>query len=394
MYQLAAHCRVVYGTRRAALCDLESGEVYSVNHIAAEVLRGEREDPRFWAKLAELGLAGRARSAPCSPGPAPEVGLEFMWLEITSECNLFCRHCYGCFGSPDPHAQELQYEDWVKVLREGFELGCREVQLTGGEFFKFPQALELMRYAASLGFGLVEIFTNGTLVTPEIVSLVEELGIHMAVSLYSDQHEVHDAVTQVPGSFEQTFKTLTLLQKAGVPTRVATVVLSINQHMLESTQALVESMRFEVTGPDVLRPTGKGIERGLMPCDEVIRQYATCSKPDFRTSREGFARAHYYNSCWAGRLAVGSEGTVYPCIFARNHPVGRLGRESLTDLVAGTPLQTLWRITKDDVEVCKGCEYRYVCEDCRPLAEAVGGNLYDPSPRCNYRPDSGEWVSC
>ena len=42
--------------------------------------------------------------------------------------------------------------------------------------------------------------------------------------------------------------------------------------------------------------------------------------------------------------------------------------------------------------VCKDCEFRYCCHDCRPLAEGVAGNKKAKYPRCCYNPYDGEWM--
>ena len=46
---------------------------------------------------------------------------------------------------------------------------------------------------------------------------------------------------------------------------------------------------------------------------------------------------------------------------------------------------------KDDVEGCKDCEYRYACDDCRPLAMGDGDGLYGKYPRCTYLPSTCHW---
>jgi hypothetical protein len=55
----------------------------------------------------------------------------------------------------------------------------------------------------------------------------------------------------------------------------------------------------------------------------------------------------------------------------------------------------MWSATKDQVMVCRDCEYRYVCFDCRPLSEAAAAGradyLHAPYPRCTYNPYTGEW---
>lgn len=73
--------------------------------------------------------------------------------------------------------------------------------------------------------------------------------------------------------------------------------------------------------------------------------------------------------------------------------MGNVQRSTLAEILAGEQLYALWGLTKDQVEVCRDCEYRYACGDCRPAAMGRYGNLYAKYPRCSYNPYAGEWKS-
>jgi len=65
-------------------------------------------------------------------------------------------------------------------------------------------------------------------------------------------------------------------------------------------------------------------------------------------------------------------------------------------VIISTKVKETWELTKDKVLVCKDCEYRYACFDCRPLAaDSNCGKNYStaPAPRYTYDPYSGEWGS-
>lgn len=54
-----------------------------------------------------------------------------------------------------------------------------------------------------------------------------------------------------------------------------------------------------------------------------------------------------------------------------------------------------WNLTKDQIEVCKDCEFRYICTDCRAYTERSHTNkegLDISKPlKCGYNPYTGEW---
>jgi hypothetical protein len=47
-------------------------------------------------------------------------------------------------------------------------------------------------------------------------------------------------------------------------------------------------------------------------------------------------------------------------------------------------------IIKDQVEVCKDCEFRYVCTDCRAFLEKPE-DIYSKPLKCGYNPFTTIW---
>src|SRR5262249_15954585 len=182
----------------------------------------------------------------------------------------------------------------------------------------------------------------------------------------------------------------------GVPTRVEVVLMRPNQHTLESTLALRKERGWGERAPDPLRPKGRGDDVALQPDFEKLVQYGLLLEPNFVPSPETLPHCAWGHSCLMGRIAIAGVGAVLPCIFTRNPSVGNvLVSRALAPILRGPALRQVWGATKDQVMVCRDCEYRYVCFDCRPLSEAAAagkaGYLHAPFPRCTYNPYTGEW---
>jgi radical SAM protein with 4Fe4S-binding SPASM domain len=117
------------------------------------------------------------------------------------------------------------------------------------------------------------------------------------------------------------------------------------------------------------------------------------SNPSFFVDEEVYKKNRCWNSCWFGKVAVTSQGNVLPCVFARNQVAGNIKHQSLSEIINGETMLSYWELTKDKVEACKDCEYRYVCQDCRPWAYGFTGKLTAKSPRCTYNPYTGVWAN-
>ncbi len=426
-YCLASGVLFIVGAMRGAIYDLNTARVFSVDKKACEVLNGESGDGgKFWEKLAALNLATRdnleRRSILLELLQKPE--LQFVWFEIISDdCNESCAHCYAdsmppshrkALGLPmggyipleeagetKTRSSKLTADKWKELIADVYSLGCKRCQFIGGEPFVYKgeggeSVLDLAENAKSTGFKFIEIFTNATLLTEEKIKRIKDLGINIAVSLYSKDPETHDHITNTPGSHRKTITALQMLKQAGIPTRVETVLMRPNEHAIKETQKLVESMGFSHKHPDVLRPKGRGDNPAISPSRESVVKYALMTSPNFSVDKETLSRYISGHSCLMGKITITDNGDILPCIFSRNFAVGNVQDSSLQEVVIGNKLETVWRATKDQVLVCKDCEYKYICFDCRPLSEGVnqgrGDYLSTPYPRCTYNPYTGKWA--
>jgi len=55
-------------------------------------------------------------------------------------------------------------------------------------------------------------------------------------------------------------------------------------------------------------------------------------------------------------------------------------------------IRQYWDLSYDKIEVCRDCEYRYACHDCRPLTYGPTGELTAKSLHCSYDPYRGKFV--
>jgi radical SAM protein with 4Fe4S-binding SPASM domain len=262
------------------------------------------------------------------------------------------------------------------------------IQFIGGEPSNHPRLSEMILRAKEEGFDYIEVFTNGTLLNNKDLGLFRDQGVRVAISLYSYRPEIHDGITNVPGSWRATMETLNNLRKYRIPVRVGVIVMRQNEADAEKTKRfLLQNKLADSVRLDGIRPSGRGADERLSPAsyDPVRRQ------PGFRANWREYIKNRQQNSCWHGKLAITSDGNIIPCIFARNEVLGNIRDLSLREIINSPRTQELWHILHDQVDVCMDCEYRYVCRDCRALPLNVGRGILGQSPRCAYNPYKGEW---
>ena len=395
-FSLSSHCRFIKGAKCSAVYNLSSGEVFSVNAKGmASLLKAfngeslEEDDLIFLTDMEKAGLLNNHEN-PIEDLKMPPR-LFYAWLELTDGCNCNCLHCYGAFGKPKK--EELQKEmglsEWKTTIDEIFDLGCRSLQFIGGEPMASPHFKELLSYAFELGFERIDVFTNLTLVNDAIVTLLKKTKASVRFSIYGYDEESHDAITQRKGSFKRLDEAITKLQKEGIPLSPAVILMKENQDHLPKIIDYLHSKNLPYNGFDTVRRVRHSAQESHCVSDPEINKKRLLLKPNFKTSLYHYSMSLKWNNCWFGKVCISSHGDILPCIFARDLKMGNLLGDEHQSI--REKLLEKWSFTKDDVEVCKDCEYRYVCEDCRPLAMGECGSIKAKYPRCLYDPYTGIW---
>lgn len=388
------------------ILDFYNGRIYRLNEPASLIIESGEKGLRISEAIKELSIEfsdilafvrdlSNQMLIQLSSLPKPKTQklgkessshLDFLWVELTSNCNLHCLHCYA--DAEPKQAPELSTEEIKRVVDQAADLGCKKIQFTGGECTLREDLMDLIDHTKSKGFTFIEIFTNGTLLAESMIRYFASIGVNVAMSIYSYRPETHDIITGTKGSFEKTLNSLKLLLAYNVPTRCATTAMKQNEDDLDWTSYYLQQLGVQSSIPDPIRPSGRGCNIENWPKKYGLKTIKT--EPNFVVEKEICCWNMSKNSCWFGKLAITSEGNIIPCIFARDQVAGNVKDKSLKEIIENKMLE-FWSLTIDQIDVCKDCEYRYLCHDCRPWAYGFTGNLYAKSPRCTYNPYTGEW---
>src|SRR5437667_4265830 len=163
-------------------------------------------------------------------------------IEVTRRCPLECAHCYNNLSMGDQEARrsELTYEEHCRLLDGITEAGCLWLLYTGGEIFARKDFLDIYTYAKQKGL-LIGLFTNGTLITPNIADhLAEWRPFMIEITLYGRTRETYEQLTGIPGSYDRCMRGIRLLMERGLPLALKTVGVTINKHEIWDMQWFAE----------------------------------------------------------------------------------------------------------------------------------------------------------
>jgi SPASM domain peptide maturase of grasp-with-spasm system len=109
----------------------------------------------------------------------------------------------------------------------------------------------------------------------------------------------------------------------------------------------------------------------------------------FVINMEHFTEAQEWNSCLNRKISISADGYIKNCPSLPDS-FGHISTVPLSDALAAPHYKDLWAITKDQVKVCRDCEFRYICIDCRAYRED-SDDVNSKPLKCAYDPYSAEW---
>lgn len=90
------------------------------------------------------------------------------------------------------------------------------------------------------------------------------------------------------------------------------------------------------------------------------------------------------NNCLWGKISIDKKGFIKNCPSMEQN-FGHCSQINLNEVLSNPDFKKLWNIKKDDISVCKDCERRYMCQDCRAYRKNPD-DLYSKPAKCTYFP--------
>lgn len=225
----------------------------------------------------------------------PDVPRE-MLVEVSNLCNQKCVFCaYPKMTRPGKRIEVSLIE---RVLREGYDLGTREVGFySGAEPFTTPHLEQIVAIAKAIGYEYTFITTNGSLATEARVKALIDNGLDsLKFSINAGDRESYREI-HGQDHFERVLKNLRFAseyrERVDSPMYLAVSFVGIdhegynNLHTRAALEALVAPWVDEVVFYDAGADNGQML--GLPPHGAA----APCQLPFFRVhvSAEGYLRA-------------------------------------------------------------------------------------------------------
>ena len=327
-----------------------------------------------------------------------------LWLlaELTYRCPLHCIYC----SNPVEYIRyrtELSTDAWIRVLREGRELGFVQLGFSGGEPLVREDLEVLVREAHALGY-YINLITSGAGLNELRIAELRRAGLdHIQLSMQDSTRELNDFLSHTR-TFELKTRIAELIKQQGYPMVLNVVLHRQNLDHIEQILLMAEQMGAEYVELANTQYYGWAVlnREHLLPLPEQLA-HAEEVTHRFR-ERVGsklkvyFVVPDYYERrpkpCMNGWgsvfMVVTPDGIALPCHEARMLPGLQFPN------VVEHPLRWIWyespafnRFRGFDwmSEPCRSCPERFKdYGGCRCQAYLLTGKAANTDPVCDLSP--------
>ncbi len=325
--------------------------------------------------------------------------------EVTQACDQQCANCRTSLLA-ERDAAELTTAEAFRLLEEVRSFGNPLMVFTGGDLLKRPDLYELI--GRSVGIGLrTNVTPSATkLLTDSAIDRFQECGVsRMAIGLDGPDAEMHDAIRQWPGSFDQALGALKRAQRIGLETQVQTVVNRKNRLLLSQIGERVFEVGAKLWSVFFSVEAGQQDDLDAEEYEKVFETLFALSRLapfDIRTTEgthyrryvaqrlkaEHMRRAHWRTAPVGdgkGFVFVSHTGEIFPSGFLRVSG-GNVRERSIVEVYRNHDLFKMLRDPDKQEGKCGRCEYHRICGGSRARAYALTGNYLAEDPLCAYQP--------
>jgi radical SAM protein with 4Fe4S-binding SPASM domain len=310
-----------------------------------------------------------------------------MYLHVTHVCNQSCVYCYNSEYRHSLTEPELSFAELIAILREGAEVGVREVVFTGGEPLLRPEVLDLAAEGQRLGLKL-SLLTNGAMIENIGAERLAELFDGIFVSLDSSRESEHDLLRGA-GSFRRaTAGVRRLCALAPDRVRLRPVVTRHNlESLIEYPAWAANELGCRIILSNMYLPNSFAELEDLRLLPDLDRLGDLTGVLRAASEQAGVTniwdcqpfRSH--GKCGAGSqiVSIDATGEVFPCqaLHYAELSCGNVRRNSLAEIGRAKPMRRVADLSIQSIEGCRDCELGPVCGGgCRGKAYALYRDIH------------------
>jgi radical SAM protein with 4Fe4S-binding SPASM domain len=268
----------------------------------------------------------------------------------------------------------------------------------------------------------VELSTNAVKIPEAFFERLDELKLFNVQVSLDGVGSRHDQFRGLDGAFAAASRSIERLREAGLEVSISTTATAVNLDQIPEIIAFARSMGCHSYKAIAFLPAGRGRENQRLKL-KPEQQLELCrilmkKREEMKGLMEvslGTTRAYLLEprsrvlpvaapdekvTCSAGNdiLNIGADGTLYPCPFLRDFPLGHALKDSIQAIWIHSPVLNRLRDFKvrNLPPTCRGCDSLGLCRGgCRAAAFLEHGDLNGMDPSCfKHLCAPGEIAAC
>lgn len=314
-------------------------------------------------------------------------------IEIISVCNERCIHCY----IPHEKKTEIMTPDmFFNILEQCREMNVLHLTISGGEPMAHNNFIDFLRKCNEYNFS-VNVLSNLTLLNQDmIMEMKNNPLLCVQTSLYSMNSDVHDAITQIKGSFEKTKASILMLIENDIPVQISCPIMKHNMEcydevinwgrdhnmnvnsdfvLIAGYDHTTNNLQCRLSLDDVSKIVGKNIDSSTT--------YLKSIEENILKKKNQMPDDHICSVCRSS-ICISEKGNVYPCVGWQDCILGNIDTTQLVDIWENSEkVQYLRNLRRFDFPKCLECSDNEFCTMCMvrnanedPLGDPLAQNIY------------------
>ena len=320
--------------------------------------------------------------------------LSGVYIEITSNCNLRCKHCYNSSGINNFNIKKEKLEMIISELEKS---GANNLVLSGGEPFLHEDFWDILESLKNKKLNIT-LVTNATLINFDIAKKLSKYNINIQISLDGSTAEIHDSI-RGKKAFSQSIDGINNLMKFNMSDKIIInyVINKYNKNDIESVVKLITDLNLNTIKFKLMLPFGRGkaninilslntkeIRKVFNDFNEIKKKYNQVNLSISQVTH-GCPITNKNEDIVKLNIRIDSKGDVYPCQLFESKKVFSIGNIHLQSIDSMLNSEKIYKLREflismhDYNEHCDKCLWNMECEKSCPAITISNGviDMYD-----------------
>ena len=321
-------------------------------------------------------------------------------IDVTSKCNLRCKHC-----RVNEIGYDMTLDEIEEVLNKLTDFKPRGVFISGGEPLIRDDIVEIVKKSKKLA-PVTILNTNSLLLTENKLKELIDSGLNYIQVSVDGIEEQHDYI-RGKGTYKKTIEKMKLINEYSdqIKLHISSVVSQKNiDYMEEFARQILEIEKINVQilgfkrfipnnvlkdtaalGKDGLKKLYKNLELLQKKYNEKTTIVSDMPMKNVFNEKRAIEVMKKYNlscvGCSAGvnGISIRNDGTVTPCTLLYIS-CGNILKQNLKEILQNADMV---KIKNRELKgKCGKCQYKLICGGCRAAAYQISGDFLEEDSEC------------